>query len=76
MIERENKIYIWNELHSIVVAKYKHSSISRRSPTGFDPNINIIVFRSIKHFLMLGLINALPLLQGSWPILLKIAIWK
>ena len=28
MIERRNKIYIWNELHSIVVVKYKHSSIS------------------------------------------------
>ena len=34
MIERKNKIYIWNELHSIVVVKYKHSSISGRSPTG------------------------------------------
>ena len=34
MIERGNKIYIWNELHSIVVVEYKHSSISVRSPTG------------------------------------------
>ena len=34
MIETGNKIYIWNELHSIVVVKYKHSSISGRSPTG------------------------------------------
>ena len=33
MIERGNKIYIWNELHPIVVVKYKHSSILGRSPT-------------------------------------------
>ena len=30
----KKKIYIWNELHSIVVVKYKHSSILARSPTG------------------------------------------
>ena len=33
MIERE-KIYIWNELHSIAAVKSKRSSISRRSTTG------------------------------------------
>ena len=34
MIERKNKIYILNELHSIAVVKYKHFSILGRSPTG------------------------------------------
>ena len=33
-IERNSKIYIWNELHSIVVVKYELSSISARKPTG------------------------------------------
>ena len=33
MIERRNKIYNWNELHFIVVVKYKHPSISEGSPT-------------------------------------------
>ena len=31
MIERESKIYIRNELQSIVVVKYKHSLISGRN---------------------------------------------
>ena len=44
MIERGNKIYIWNELHSIVVVKYKHSSISGRSPTRGNEEIYIILF--------------------------------
>ena len=34
LIKRNNKIYIWNELHSFVVVKYKHSTISGRSPNG------------------------------------------
>ena len=34
MIVRGNKIYLWNELYSIVVVKYKHSYISGRSPAG------------------------------------------
>ena len=33
-LREETKIYIWNELPFIVVVKYKHSSISGRSPIG------------------------------------------
>ena len=48
MVERGNEIYIWNELHSIVVVKYKHSSISGRSPTGGMKKIIIISVRKKK----------------------------
>ena len=42
MIERGNKIYHCNELHSIV--KYKHSSISGRSPTwGNEENYIVLL---------------------------------
>ena len=42
MIVRGNKIYLWNELHSIVVVKYKHSSISG---IWGNKEIYIILFR-------------------------------
>ena len=49
MIERGNKIYIWNELHFIVVFKYKHSSISGRSPTrGNEGNHIILLVREAR----------------------------
>ena len=41
---RKNKIYIWNELHSIVVVKYKHSSISGRSPISGNE-----LYHSVRH---------------------------
>ena len=33
-LREKTQFYIWNELHSIVAVKCKHSSISRGSPTG------------------------------------------
>ena len=49
MIERGNRIYIWNELHSIVVVKFKDSSSSGRSPTasnqGNEENYIILLLR-------------------------------
>ena len=49
MIERKNKIYIWNELHSIVVIKYKHCSISGRSQTrGNEENYIILLVREAR----------------------------
>ena len=50
MIERGNKIYIWKELHSIVVVKYKHSSISGRSPTrGMEKFISFCLKKKQEH---------------------------
>ena len=43
MIEKGNKIYIWNELHSIVVVIFKHSSISEIANRG-NEEIYIILF--------------------------------
>ena len=45
MIERENKIYIWNELHSIVVVKYKHSSFQEDPNWGNEENYIILLLK-------------------------------
>ena len=45
MIERGIKIYIWNELHSFVVLKYKHSSFNfRKIANRGNEEIYIILF--------------------------------
>ena len=41
---------IWNELHSIVVVKYKHSLISERSQTGITSRYHELEERTITEF--------------------------